>query len=62
MAQTPPARSVSGDDPPAASKAGDRVLRLRWATPPILSADADAKGYIAQELTDQLQRRNFAQT
>jgi ABC-type spermidine/putrescine transport system permease subunit II len=63
MAQTPSARRVTGDDSPPAAKSGDRVLSLRVGEATvILSADADAKGYIAQEFTlDQLQRRNFAQ-
>ena len=42
---------------------GDRVLSLRVGEATlILSADADRKGYVAEELTlDQLQRRNIAQ-
>jgi hypothetical protein len=58
---------MTGDDAPPtarpASPSGDRVLSIHVGEATlILSADADAKGYIAQEFTlEQLQRRNFAQ-
>lgn len=64
---TPPeAGKASGHPAPvggAVPASRDRVLSLRVGEATlILSADADEKGYIAEELTlDQLQRRNLAQ-
>jgi hypothetical protein len=67
MGQTPPeAGNASGLPAPAGGAVApsrERVLSLRVGEATlILSADADDKGYIAEELTlDQLQRRNLAQ-
>jgi hypothetical protein len=59
-------RAASGESTPAGGAAppsGDRLLSLRVGEATlILTADADRKGYIAEELTlEQLQRRNLAQ-
>ncbi len=63
--QAPPeSGKASGHPAPAGgAPSRDRVLSLRVGEATlILSADADEKGYIAEELTlDQLQRRNLAQ-
>jgi len=65
--QAPPeGTTTSGTSAPAGAAVaptGDRVLSLRVGEATlILSADADRKGYVAEELTlDQLQRRNIAQ-
>ena len=67
MGQTPPEPGkLSAHPAPAGGTvppSRERVLSLRVGEATlILSADADEKGYIAEELTlDQLQRRNLAQ-